>query len=217
MARKPADQAVSREDILYAAAEVLREKGVDATTMKDIAGRVNLTAASLYHHFKNKDFLLLAVLEMGLQRAIGVLEPIVESDQSAADKLAQMIHAHIRGVTDHSPVGAAMVFEIKSLLTPTLPRDAKIAQKYRERRERFFQQRDEFERLFRSVIERGIEAGEFRTVDAGIFAKAMLGAHNWVGVWYRDGGRLNGSEIATIMVDTFLTSLTAQTVATYNV
>jgi hypothetical protein len=35
----------------------------------------------------------------------------------------------------------------------------------------------------------------------------MLGAHNWVGVWYREGGRLNGSEIADHMADTFLLSL----------
>ena len=56
MARKPADQSVSPEEIVRAAADVLREHGYDATTMKDIASRVNLTAASLYHHFKSKDF-----------------------------------------------------------------------------------------------------------------------------------------------------------------
>ena len=66
MARKPADQSVDREDILWAAAEVLHRNGYEATTMKDIAAQVNLTAASLYHHFKNKDFLLLSVLEVGL-------------------------------------------------------------------------------------------------------------------------------------------------------
>ena len=67
MPRKPADQSVSREDILQAAAAVLRRNGYDATTMKDIAAQVNLTAASLYHHFENKDVLRLAVLELGLQ------------------------------------------------------------------------------------------------------------------------------------------------------
>src|SRR5688572_13861495 len=116
LARKPADQTVSREDILKAAADVLLRRGYDAATMKDIAAEVNLTAASLYHHFVNKDALLLAVLEAGLEYVIGQLEPIVSSEQPAADKLRAMIHVHIMGVTGNMAVGAAMVFEIRSLL-----------------------------------------------------------------------------------------------------
>ena len=67
---------MNREDILWAAAEVLHRKGYDATTMKDIAAQVNLTAASLYHHFENKDFLLLNVLELGLDLTIAKLERV---------------------------------------------------------------------------------------------------------------------------------------------
>ena len=67
MARKPADQTVNREAIILAAAEVLQRNGYETTTMKDIAALVHLTAASLYHHFRNKDSLLLSVLEDGLE------------------------------------------------------------------------------------------------------------------------------------------------------
>ena len=116
MARKPADQSVDREDILWAAADVLRRKGHDATTMKDIAAQVNLTAASLYHHFKNKDFLLLSVLEVGLDLATERLERIVDSDMSSANKFAAMIRSHIVSVTENVAIGAAMVFEIRAIL-----------------------------------------------------------------------------------------------------
>ncbi|PJF39409.1 MAG: TetR/AcrR family transcriptional regulator, partial [Chloroflexi bacterium] len=78
MARKPADQSVHPDDIILAAADVLQHNGYDTVTMKDIAAAVNLTAASLYHHFRNKDELLLAVLERGLEYAIALLEPIAE-------------------------------------------------------------------------------------------------------------------------------------------
>jgi hypothetical protein len=47
-----------------------------------------------------------------------------------------------------------------------------------------------------------------RVVDVGIFTKALLGAHNWVSVWYRPGGRLTGTEIADRIADIFLASLT---------
>lgn len=218
MARKPADQSVNRDDIIAAAANVLHNNGYDSTTMKDIAARVNLTAASLYHHFKSKDFLLLAVLEVGLNHAISELEPIIADETlTCSQKLTRMIRTHIVNVTENTAVGAAMVFEIKALMNvrPTAPRNANgkgrsVDPEYIERRDAFFVRRDYFESLFRRIVEQGIAAGEFRQVDAPIVAKAMLGAHNWVGVWYKDGGRLDGEAIAGIMADTFVTSLVHQ-------
>lgn len=208
MARKPADQAVHPNDIIQAAADVLKDNGYEATTMKDIAGRVNLTAASLYHHFKNKDFLLLAVLELGLGQAIEKMKPIVESEQSASDKLQQMIETHIDGITGNPTVGAAMVFEIKALMNvSTAGRGNGNKQEFIERRNKFFEQRDSFEKMFRETIKVGVANGEFRDVDAAIVAKSMLGAQNWVGVWYKSGGRLEGQEIASVLVDMFLRSL----------
>lgn len=207
MARKPADQSVSREEIIFAAADALRENGYEATTMKDIAARVNLTAASLYHHFRNKDFLLLAVLERGLQQAIDEIEPIMEQEICAADKLRQMIYTHIYGVTDNPAYGSAMVFEIRSLMNATSAERGNDQDEYIERRDAFFQQRETFEAYFQQIIKEGIAKGEFRAVDAGIISKAILGANNWVGVWFKPTGRLSGQQIAEIMANTFLSSL----------
>jgi AcrR family transcriptional regulator len=213
VARKPADQSVSREDILEAAADVLRRNGYELTTMKDIAAEVNLTAASLYHHFRNKDTLLLAVLEIGLEHVIGKIEPLLDTEMPPDKKLRDMIHAHIVGLTQNTAVAAAMVFEISSLLNvKPPPAGASAADRegyadYTVRRDAFFARRDRFEDLFRCVVQEGIQSDVFRPVDVGIFTKALLGAHNWVGVWYREGGRLNGAQIADLMADTFLRSL----------
>jgi len=213
LARKPADQSVNREDILLAAADVLQRNGYEATTMKDIAAAVNLTAASLYHHFRNKDALLLAVLEAGLEQVIRQIEPILHSNQPSDIKLRRMIHAHIVSLTQHTAVGAAMVFEIRSLMgLKALPSNASLPDKqaYTEfivRRDAFFARRDEFENLFRRVIREGIDKGVFRPVDVAIFTKTILGAHNWVGVWYRPDGRLSGQQIADMMADSFLRAL----------
>lgn len=211
MARKPADQTVDREDILWAAAEVLHRNGYEATTMKDIAAQVNLTAASLYHHFKNKDFLLLNVLEVGIDYTIAKLEAAAAADMSNAEKLAGMIRSHVVSVTGNVAVGAAMVFEIRAVLNVSSKNgDDKFMAEFGARRNQFFARRDYFESLFRGVIEAGIEAGEFRQVDADIVTKAILGAHNWVGVWFRAGGRLTGEEVADVMVDTWLAALRVQ-------
>ncbi len=211
MARKPADQSVSREDIIVAAADVLQRNGYESTTMKDIAAVVNLTAASLYHHFRSKDELLLAVLEAGLEHVLRQIEPIVLSDLPSALKLRRMIQTHIVGLTEHTAVGAAMVFEIRSLINTKEPSagmaEAAAHAEFIARRDSFFARRDQFENLFRHVIREGIANGSFREVDVGIFTKTILGAHNWVGVWYRPAGRLNGEQIADMMADTFLRAL----------
>ncbi len=210
MARKPADQSVDRKDILWAAAKVLHRNGYEATTMNDIAAQVNLTAASLYHHLRNKDFLLLNVLELGLDLTIAKLERIVASDMSYAEKLCAMIRSHVVSVAGNVAVGAAMVFEIRVLLkvqgSGKNGGDA-VAAEFAARRNRFFARRDYFESLFRDVLCAGIEAGEFRPVDTAIVTKAILGAHNWVGVWFKEGGRLTGEEVSAVMADMFLASL----------
>lgn len=213
MARKPADQSVSREAIITAAAEVLQRNGYESTTMKDIAAEVNLTAASLYHHFRNKDALLLAVLEGGLEYTIEKLEPIVNAALPAAEKLRQMIRLHVVSLSENTTVGAAMVFEIRPLMNfKAPPRNANQfgvdeLEDLVLRRDAFFAQRDYFEDLYRRVVREGVSSGEFRAVDVPIFVKTLLGAHNWVGVWYKPGGRLSGAEIAEEIADTFLRAL----------
>jgi AcrR family transcriptional regulator len=200
VARKPADQAVNRVDILLAAANVFRRKGYHGAKMADIAAEVKLTAGSLYHHFpEGKQQILMAVLMEGLDMITDEVCVIAEDEHlDAAEKLRQMVHKHVRGLTEHMAVAAALVFETRTILNdPTS-------------RETYLTKRDNFERHYRTVIEEGIRDGVFRAIDVPIFTKTMLGAHNWVGVWYRPEGRLSGDEIAEEMAQTFLAALRIQ-------
>lgn len=196
MARKPAEQTVSREDILLAAAQVLHEKGYHRAKMEDIARVVDLTAGSLYHHFpKGKEEILLAVLTYGLDTISAQVKGILDSDCTAEEKLREAVKLHVIAVTDHVSIGAAMVFEIRTLLD--IP----------EVREAYILRRDRFEELFRQLLDEGIVRGEFAPVDVKLFVRMILGAHNWVGVWYREGGKLTGADIAHQMADWFMAAL----------
>lgn len=209
MPRKPADQAVSREDILHAAAAVLRRNGYDATTMKDIAAQVNLTAASLYHHFENKDVLLLAVLESGLQYVGREIDKVIASDAPASEKLRLMIRVHITNLTANRPAGVAMIYETRPVVAQQLRSglsDTTLAE-YATRREGFLAERRRFEARYRDVVQAGIDSGEFRPVDVPVIVKTMLGANNWVSVWYNDDGRLTGEQIADQIADMFVRAL----------
>ena len=132
---------------------------------------------------------------------------------TCAQTLAAMIRSHVTSVTGNVAVGAAMVFEIRALLNISAGGrngDDSFIAEFVARRDLFFKRRDYFESLFRDTVQAGIDAGEFRSVDAAVVTRAMLGAHNWVGVWFKEGGRLTGEQVADVMVDAWLAALRVQ-------
>lgn len=54
---------VSREAILAAAAEILREQGADGLNMREVAARCGIAVGSVYNYFPSKSDLALAVVE----------------------------------------------------------------------------------------------------------------------------------------------------------
>ena len=60
----------SRRRILDAAEELFAERGFDRTSFVDISAQSGISRGSIPWHFKNKDGLLMAVLERSLRRAV---------------------------------------------------------------------------------------------------------------------------------------------------
>ncbi len=57
-------ETVSRERVLRAAVALVDERGIEALTMRDLAGRLGIEAASLYNHVSGKDDLLLGMADL---------------------------------------------------------------------------------------------------------------------------------------------------------
>ena len=72
---------MTRDDILDAAAQVIRQKGFHGASMADIAEAVKLQKASLYHHVNSKQEILLALLD----RALEMLFDLVGQDHLLPD------------------------------------------------------------------------------------------------------------------------------------
>ena len=197
LARKPADQAVHRPDILVAAANVFKKQGYHGAKMADIAAVVDLTAGSLYHHFPDgKQQILREVLNNGLDMVTERVSEFVDDiSLDHPTRFKEAVKAHIIALTENVSVAAALVFETRNILEDTSARES------------YLKRRDVFEGLYQQVIRDGVAAGVFRDVDVPIFTKTLLGAHNWVGVWYRADGRLGGEAIAEEMATIFLNSL----------
>lgn len=66
--RKSMSQGNERKQrIIDAAIEVLKENGIEKTTMRAIAKKAGLTTGAIYHHYNNKDEMFFDVIKQSLQ------------------------------------------------------------------------------------------------------------------------------------------------------
>lgn len=184
---------MARDDILLAAAQVFRRKGFHGASMQDIADAVGLQKASLYHHVHSKQEILLALLDRALDLLIADLEPIAKEDGPSSIALRRAIRSYMARLTQEPDLAAVLLLEYRNL-EPEL-------------RRRHMPRRDRFESLWRDILRRGSQRGDFRTVDAAIAGAALLGVQNWSITWYRRNGRLSPDQLADQFSDLLLCGL----------
>jgi AcrR family transcriptional regulator len=184
---------MQRAEIIQAAAQIFREKGYHATSMQDIADAVHLQKASLYHHVESKQEILLEILNHALDRVTTEITAVVDSDLSPTDKLRLALRAYTTILIEDRDLAAVLLLEYRGL-------DPKLLARHIARR-------DQVDRLWRRIVQSGIDAGEFRPVDPTMTSLALLGVQNWMVTWFRKDGRLTATQAADGFAALFLEGL----------
>jgi AcrR family transcriptional regulator len=70
------------------------ESGISATNMIDIADRAKVSRASLYNHFRDKDEVFIALVEVELKR-ISTIALVAQSRSDALFAISQEISGHL--------------------------------------------------------------------------------------------------------------------------
>jgi len=167
---------MTRDDILDAAAQVFRQKGFHGASMSDIASALDVQKASLYHHVKSKQEILLALLDRALIMLTEHIASIAAQAVPADQKLRQVIRGYLSALSENTDLTAVLLFEHRSL-------DKKS-------HSRHVPQRDTFEALWRDVINEGVKSKVFDLKDTGLAVRALMGVMNWTLTWYHpDGGK----------------------------
>ena len=81
----------TRERIERVAIQLFVEKGVDATTVRDVARAVDISEGALYRHFAGKDELVWEAFARHYVQFAGRLEALAHAETGARGKLAAMI------------------------------------------------------------------------------------------------------------------------------
>ncbi len=100
----------TRDRILDEAEALFAHKGFAGTSVRDIATCAELTPASLYNHFSNKDALYRAVLERGVQPLIERLGVLATKDD-INEAGAQIIEGIMEHLTEHSHLPRLIALE----------------------------------------------------------------------------------------------------------
>src|SRR5690348_6856651 len=104
-----------RESILAAAVQLFAEYGYHAAPLRDIARLTGIQAASIYHHYPNKQSLLVEIMSTYMQRLNDHLERILREYYDPLQRLEQAITSHIRLHTSYKAEFFIIDTEIRAL------------------------------------------------------------------------------------------------------
>ena len=105
MKNQPESNAVHSggEKAIFEAAETLfAEKGFDAVSMSAIAKLANTSKPNIYHHFKNKNELYLAVMKAAVQRSSMLLDALEDTPGTFTQHLADFSAGQLGNILTHS-------------------------------------------------------------------------------------------------------------------
>ncbi len=184
-----------RKKILQIAARIFAKKGYEKSSLEEIASRLKLSKASLYHYVKSKDEVLYLIQLEALEEILLVVETVNSSKEKPSVKLKNIVTQYIKTATQKNVIGALRQQE---LILPEKWRSKIIAK------------RDKFDEACRQIIKDGIAAGEFQAVNWKMSYMASMGALNWIVKWYSPQGKLSLDEICEAMVDFILRGFGAE-------
>jgi len=176
--------------IFKEAARIFREKGYSGSSQRQLAERVGLQGASIYHHFPSKQDILYAIMEYTMTSLLHKVRCELADESSPLIKLRKAIKVHIEYHTvdrDETYVADA---EMRSL----------EAANYKK----IVAMRADYEKIFNDILSEGVQEGSMRVNDVSLATKALLQMCTGISYWYSPGGRRPISEIAEQYIELFL-------------
>jgi len=177
---RPGVRGEGQEAILAAAAEAFMERGYAATTIDDIADRLGATKGRVYHYYRSKADIFLDVQRSAMQRMLEMATPIVLRAVPPLDRLGALAHAHALLLMTSLAFQRVSVQGIERHLLAQRTSD-----KQRQALDRVIEMRDRYQALVVGLLEDGMADGSMRRSDARVTVKSVLGALNWIVMWYR--------------------------------
>ncbi len=172
-----------RDELLQLAAAMFAERGMRATTVRDIADSAGILSGSLYHHFSSKEQMVDEVLRGFLDWLFERYQQIVETESNPLERLKGLFMASFEAIaTRHA---AVVIYQDEAKHLSSQERFAYVDERNKEQR-----------KMWVDVLNQGIEEGYFRPdVDVDLVYRFIRDT-TWVSVrWYQPGGPLTAEQV----------------------
>ncbi|MCF6237217.1 MAG: TetR/AcrR family transcriptional regulator [Candidatus Marinimicrobia bacterium] len=158
--RRPSSER--RTEILEAALTIFVKKGYSDTRMEDIVQEIGLSKGALYHHFQSKRDLFIALIEQWMDQ----FAAIERSDGLRAKPSADIIKKISRFT--------AKIFQRNPNWFLVEPEIWAFANRDMEIRELSNKLYNRVLTVFETLVDRGIEYGEFKQVNSRMIALSIM-------------------------------------------
>ena len=200
MRRTKEDAEVTKRNLLDAGLIVFSQKGYAATRVEDIAKQANVTTGAIYHHFEGKSDLYSALVDLNSAKANQLAEQVLQEGGTPATILRRLLVRLFQFADEDEEYRA--VVELSINMTGFAPELEEITKQILEGRRVLTQS-------FSTLIQEGIDAGEFHSnVSPEDAALALVGFMNGMGlIWVQDPEHFSIKERAENLVDSFLSGI----------
>jgi AcrR family transcriptional regulator len=182
-----------KTEIITVAAQLFKEKGYSAVTMRDIAQAMDIKAASLYNHIKSKqEILVLIVIEIA-EEFTATMNEVVASSESTIKKIEKVIQLHIDITLRDANALACLNNDWMHLA------DSELTY--------FIKMREEYEDNFRTIIKKGMEEGTISKLNLEVIIFSTLSTLRTLYLWYGKKKSPDAAILKTNMIQVLLNGI----------
>jgi AcrR family transcriptional regulator len=193
-ASRPASR---RDELLELAATMFAERGLRATTVRDIADSAGILSGSLYHHFSSKEEMVDELLRGFLDWLFDRYQEIVATEPNPLERLKGLFMASFEAIEDrHAQV---VIYQDEAKRLSSQPRFSYVEDRNKEQR-----------KMWLDLLNQGVEEGYLRPdIDVDLVYRFIRDT-TWVSVrWYQPGGPLTAEEVGRQYLAIVLGGITA--------
>lgn len=161
---------LSKSSILKVSAELFRKQSFSQVSMRDIAHKLDVKAASLYNHITSKDEILDTLIFDFVDIFMQSMQTTSIKSINTKHKLNEIILTHISVVTK-SPNQFAVLNKDWIFLKP-------------DKKALFLSKRQEYEKSLKNIIIKGIENNEIKPSHPEIIIYIILSSLRTLHLWY---------------------------------
>jgi AcrR family transcriptional regulator len=189
------ESKIQQKLIISKSSGLFWEKGYAETSMKDIANECGFRPANIYNFFENKESILFEILYQEMEEILAPIRNLaVDETIDPRDGLKMVIENHLRLTLGEKRKSKLLFDSGLNNLTP-------------KNRKKIIKQRDEYDRICITVLERGKKKGIFSCDNERLAVYCIASMIARSRIWYAPDGDYTVDDIINFMYDFSLKAL----------